>query len=93
VVFPWNLADQAAIKAEQDLRDTISAAFPVQFNRPDSLLGFRNVTNAESFKAELTKLLTKYAADVNRSLTAVRKLPQAMGFSNMPQLEPAGTLR
>lgn len=85
VLFPWNLKEYDTNKNLGDLRDTLAKVFPIQFYKSERSLHF-DITDVATFKAELSKLLTKYIADINRSLKAARDLPTADAFKAPPQL-------
>jgi hypothetical protein len=63
----------------------------MQFYKAEPSLLFDGISDVETFKTELSKLLTKYMADINRSLEAARKLPETSGFKAPPQLGPTST--
>ena len=88
VIFPWNLNDQETMRDRDRLRQTLADVFPVQFNKAEPSLLFEGIADLDTFKTELSKLLTKYVADIDRSLKAVRQLPEAPAFKEPPQLGP-----
>jgi FxsC-like protein len=91
VIFPWNLKDEDINSQQVELRKMLSEIFPVQFHKPETSLIFEGISDVFTFKAELSKLLTKYVADINRSMKVVRELPKASPFSAPPQLGPTPT--
>lgn len=86
VIFPWNLQDHETRLTREDLREILLQVLPLECTRPDTTLIFEGVDSIISFKDEVEKRLTKYIADVNRSLNVVRKLPESSVFSLPPQL-------
>src|SRR5262249_23573327 len=91
VIFPWNLDDHETRRDRDKLRQTLADVFPVQFNKAEPSLLFEGISNVDTFKTELSKLLTRYIADIDRSLKAVRKLPETPPFNAPPQLGPTST--
>jgi FxsC-like protein len=89
VVFPWNLKDGDTYRGQPELRRMLAEVFPVQFHKPETSLVFEGVSDVVTFKAELSKLLTKYIADISRGMTAARELPTPSPFAAPPQLGPA----
>jgi FxsC-like protein len=91
VIFPWNLNDQDTNRDHAKLRRILAEVFPVQFHKPETALHFEGISDVLTFKAELSKLLTKYVADINRSMKAVRELPENSSFKAPPLLGPTST--
>jgi len=88
VIFPWNLQDQDTKREQAGLRRMLAHLFPVQFYKPETTLVFEGISDVRTFKAELSKLLTKYVADISRSMKAARELPAISPFGAPPQLGP-----
>jgi FxsC-like protein len=88
VIFPWNMADQETRRDQDLLRRSLAEVFPVQFYKPETSLLFEGISDVLTFKAELSKLLTKYLADINRGMKAARELPQDSAFKAPPLLGP-----
>jgi FxsC-like protein len=88
VVFPWNLTDPDTNRYRADLQKMLAEIFPLQFHRAEPSLLFDGISDVHTFKAEISKLLTKYIADVSRGMTAARRLPEASPFNAPPQLGP-----
>jgi hypothetical protein len=88
VVFPWNLKDQETNRDRDKLRRRLAGVFPIQFHKVEPSLLFDGITDVDTFKAELSKLLTKYMADINRSLEAARKLPETSVFKTPASTRP-----
>jgi hypothetical protein len=65
----------------------LAEIFPVQFHKPGTSLLFE-ISDVLTFRAELSKLLTKYIADINRSMKVARELPETSAFKAPPQLGP-----
>jgi FxsC-like protein len=86
VIFPWNLKDRDTSRGQTELRRMLAELFPVQFHKPETPLVFEGIFDAPTFKAELSKLLTKYIADISRSMEAARELPTTSPFGAPPQL-------
>jgi FxsC-like protein len=92
VIFPWNLKDHDTNTNNIELKRMLAEIFPVQFHKPKTSLLFEEIFDVSTFKAELSKLLTKYVADISRSMKAARALPEASTFKAPPQLGPISTL-
>jgi FxsC-like protein len=86
VMVPWNFRDEETTGALGELKRKLAEVFPIQFYKPDSPFLFDGIKDLETFKEQLAKLLTRYAADINRSLSAARTLPERTVFSQLPQL-------
>jgi FxsC-like protein len=86
VIFPWNLKDRETNRDHHILRRRLAEVFPMQFYKPETSLLFEGISDALTFKAELSKLLTKYIADINRSMKAARELPEDPAFKAPPLL-------
>ena len=84
VVFPWNLKDH--VTSRDVLERRLAEVFPMQFHKPEPSLLFDGISDVRTFKAELSKLLTKYIADINRSMKAARELPKDPAFKAPPLL-------
>ena len=91
VIFPWNLKDYDTNSECAELRQLLNEIFPVQFHKPETSLLFEGIFDVFSFKAEVSKLLTKYVADINRSMKAARELPETSAFRAPPQLGPTSS--
>lgn len=91
VIFPWNLKDQETNRDHHLLRRRLAEVFPVQFFKPETSLLFEGVSDVLAFRAELSKLLTKYIADINRGMKAARELPEDSAFKAPPLLGPTST--
>jgi hypothetical protein len=91
VIFPWNLKGDAATCGRAEFRQMLAKLFPVQFHKPETSILFDGVSDVLTFKAELSKLLTKYIADINRGMKAARVLPEISAFEAPPQLSPTST--
>jgi FxsC-like protein len=88
VIFPWNFKDPETSEQRQMLRQRLAEILPLQFHKVEPSLLFEGIVDANTFRAELSKLLTKYMADIGRTLEAVRRLPDASAFKAPPQLGP-----
>src|SRR5262249_32984041 len=86
VIFPWNSKDHGTNKDR--LERILAEVFPVQFYKPERSLLFDGICDVSTFKDELSKLLTKYVADVSRSMKAARELPTTSAFAAPPQVGP-----
>jgi FxsC-like protein len=89
VLFPWNFNDNQTKRDHHMLRRRLAEVFPLQFYKPETLLLFEGISDAQTFKAELSKLLTRYIADINRSMKAARELPRDSAFNAPPMLGSA----
>jgi hypothetical protein len=87
---PWNPLDEDTANKESVLQRNLAAAFPVQYYRQDTYVRFKQGKGLKSFKKEIQNSLVRFVGDINRSLTAARTLPEAVAFTEFPQLIAAG---
>ena len=85
VIFPWNLKDADTNRNRAKLRRMLAEVFPIQFHKTEKSLVFEGISDVKTFKDELSRLLTQYVAEINRSMQAVRELPPQ---GSAPQVPP-----